>query len=332
MTARDDHVHDPALLARMDPEVAAIVPGLPVLDLRDIAEARRARRALMDQSLAGFVHDPGVLVDDHRVPGTIAGDPPVRLRVYRPAEGGGRRPALVWAHGGGHVVGQVEQDDPTLEHLVGTLGCVAVSVDWRHAPEHPFPAALHDAAAALAFVVDDAGSLGVDPGRIAVGGASSGGGVAAGLALYARDHDLVDPVLQLLLYPMLDDRNTTRSSHLVRDERLWDRRSNQLAWQAYLGTACGTEDVSPYAAPARAAELAGVAPAYVAVGDLDGFVDEDVRYASRLLHAGVATELHVYPGAPHGFDLFHPGAAVSRRYLRDRDDALRRAFGDHDRA
>lgn len=318
--------HDADLLARMDPEIAAVVPGLPVMDLSDIPAARRARAVLMAQSLSSFEPDLAVQVEDLSVPGYLPGDPDVAVRLYRPVDHAGSLPALVWIHGGGHVVGQVEQDDPTMQHLVRELGCVAASVDWRRAPEHPFPAALHDAAAALEFVHDQAPRLGVDPHRIAIGGASSGGGVAAGLALLARDRAMVQLVLQLLLYPMLDDRNTTPSSHLVRDERLWNRRSNLRAWQAYLGDAWATDEVSPLAAPARAPDLTGVAPAYVAVGDLDGFLDEDVDYATRLINAGVATELHVYPGAPHGFDLFNPAAGVSRQYLRDRDAALLRAF------
>ncbi len=331
MTAGDPSpAHDARLLARMDPEIASVVPQLPVLDLRDVTAARRARRELMDRSLADFVHDPTILVEDRLVPGHRDDDPDVRVRVYRRVDAPRPLPALVWIHGGGHVLGQVEQDDPTMEHLVREVGCVAVSVDWRRAPEDPFPAAVHDAAATLAFVVRAAHHLGVDPDRIAIGGASSGGGVAAGLALLARDHGIAQPVLQLLLYPMLDDRNTSRSSHLVHDERLWDRASNLMAWRAYLGDGWRTDDVSPLAAPARADDLTALPPAYVAVGDLDGFRDEDIEYAARLARAGVPTELHVYPGAPHGFDLFNPEAAVSRRWLRDRDDALRRAFAEPD--
>lgn len=314
------------LIDRMDPEIAAVIPLIPVLDLTDIPQARRARVRLMEQSLVDYVHDPNVTIEDHHVPGLGPDSPEVRVRCYRPRGASEALPALVWIHGGGHVVGQVEQDDPTLEHFVTGIGCVVLSVDWRRPPEHPFPAPLDDCYAALVWAFEEADMLGIDRRRLAVGGTSSGAGSAAGLALLARDRGEVPVAFQLLMYPMLDDRNVTPSSHLVHDERLWDRQSNLIAWQAYLGDAAGTSDVSPYAAPSRATDLTGLPPAYIAVGTLDLFLDEDIDYAQRLAQAGVPTELHVYPRAPHGFDLFNPKADVSQRYLRDRDDALRRAF------
>lgn len=313
------------LTERMDPEVAAVLDDLPVLDLTDIPNARRARVRLMEMSLANHVPDPDVVVEDHFAPG-VDGSPDVRIRRYAPREQHDPLPCLYWMHGGGHVVGQVEQDDPTMEHLVATLECVALSVDWRRPPEHPFPDPMHDCYAGLLWAHHHAERLGIDTGRLAIGGTSSGGGSAAGLALMARDRGEVRVAFQLLMYPMLDDRNTSPSSHLVTDPRLWNRTSNLIAWKAYLGESVGTDDVSPYAAPSRATDLSGLPPTYLAVGDLDLFVDEDLDYAQRLIQAGVTTELRVYPRSVHGFDLYAPESQMARRHLRDRDDALRRAF------
>jgi acetyl esterase/lipase len=227
---------------------------------------------------------------------------------------------LLWVHGGGHVLGAAWQDDPMLQDLVARTGCVAVAVEWRRAPEDPYPAAVHDGYAALRWM---SASAGLDPTRLVIGGASSGGGVAAGVALLARDRGDVLLAGQVLVYPMLDDREVTPSSREVRDPRLWNLESNRLGWAAYLSGIDGRE-VPAYAAPARATDVAGLPPTWLATGELDLFRDEDIAYASRLLTAGVPTELHVYPGAVHGFDLFAPDAAVTRRYRRDRDEALDR--------
>jgi acetyl esterase/lipase len=197
----------------------------------------------------------------------------------------------------------------------------------RRAPEHPFPAPMDDCYAGLAWTYRQAAELGVDPERIAIGGASSGGGSAAGLALLARDLGEVPVCFQLLIYPMLDDRNVTPASVTLTDPRVWNRASNLIGWRAYVGDAAGTDRVSPYAAPARATNLAGLPPAYLAVGDLDLFIDEDIEYAQRLQQAGVPTELHVYPGGSHAFESYAPATALARRFVRDRDEALRRALG-----
>jgi acetyl esterase/lipase len=285
------------LLKRIDPEVAAVLPGLPVLDLTDIPAARQAlldRRAVAS---AGLEPSPTVVRQDHYAPG-LDGAPEVRVRHYRPAGAQDVLPCLYWIHGGGHVLGQIEQDDLAMDHIVDAVGCAVVSVEWRRPPEDPFPAPMDDCYAGLAWTHRHAAELGVDPARIAVGGASSGDGSAAGLALLARDRGELPVGFQLLIYPMLDDRNVTPASRALTDPRVWNRASN----------------------------LAGLPPAYLAVGDLDLFIDEDIEYAQRLQQADVPTELHVYPGGTHAFDSYAPASALARRFAADRDEALRRAF------
>ncbi|MDQ2813292.1 MAG: alpha/beta hydrolase [Actinomycetota bacterium] len=310
---------------RLDPEIAAGLAGLPILDLSDIPAARETMLERRAVAAADAGPSPDVVRQDHLVPG-LNGAPDVRVRHYRPARQSGPLPCLYWIHGGGHILGEVGQDDLVMDQIVNTVGCAAVSVDWRRAPEHPFPAAMDDCYAGLTWTHRQAAELGVDPERIAVGGASSGGGSAAGLALLARDLGEVPVCFQLLIYPMLDDRNVTPASVTLTDPRVWNRASNLIGWRAYVGDAAGTDRVSPYAAPARATDLAGLPPAYLAVGDLDLFIDEDIEYAQRLQQAGVPTELHVYPGGSHAFESYAPAAALAQRFGRDRDEALRRAL------
>jgi acetyl esterase/lipase len=200
-----------------------------------------------------------------------------------------------------------------------------VSIEYRLAPEHPYPAPLDDCYVGLLWTFAHADELGVDTTRVAIGGASAGAGLAAGLGLLARDRGEVQLAYQLLIYPMIDDRNVSASSHIVKAP-IWSREANLLGWHAYLGHEPGGADEPIYAAPARAEDLSGLPPTFIGVGTLDVFRDEDIHYALRLLAAGVPTELHVYPGAPHGFELMVPHAAVSRQAGRDIDDALGRAL------
>lgn len=313
------------LIARMDPEVAEVFPHIPALDLTDIPTARTTMMDMLAAAHAGVTPSPDVTFEDHFVPG-LDGDPEVRVRHYRPTDQAQALPCLYWVHGGGHVLGQIEQDDPLMRHFVEEINCSVVSVEWRRPPEHPFPAPMNDCYAGLAWTHKNAAELRIDPDRIAIGGASSGGGSAAGLALMARDRQEIPVCFQLLVYPMLDDRNTTPASYEIVDPHVWNRTSNLIGWRAYVGDAVGTDAVSPYAAPSRATDLAGLPPAFIPVGDLDLFLDEDIEYAQRLLQAGVPTELHVYVGAIHGFDMLAPSSGVARRFQRDRDEALRRAF------
>ena len=243
----------------------------------------------------------------------------IGIRLYRPAGAATTAPALLWIHGGGYVLGNAAQDDVLCRRFVKELGITVASVDYRLAPEHPYPAPLEDCYAALEWL----GRLpGVDRDRIAIGGASAGGGLAASLALWARDHDGVKPVFQLLVYPMIDDRSV--GSHLEDSgHRLWNPTSNQFGWKAYLG---GADPA--VAAPARRTDLAGLPPAWLGVGTLDLFHDEDLDYAQRLKAAGVPCQVHVVPGAFHGFDGIAAKADISTAFFFSQCDSLRQSFGD----
>ena len=250
------------------------------------------------------------------------------VRIYTPTEGSGSpatdAPAILWIHGGGYMFGTGLGEDPRLARWCDALDAVVVSVEYRLAPEHPYPAPLEDCYAALAWTVRHAVDLGIDPARIAVAGASAGGGLAAALALLARDRAEYALAYQLLIYPMIDDRMATRSSTL--DTVIWTTKANALGWRAYLGHEPGVDGVPGYAAASRADDLTGLPPAWIGVGALDVFRDENIEYAQRLLGAGVPAELHVYPGAPHGFESMCPDAAVARQCSSDIDAALRRAL------
>lgn len=240
------------------------------------------------------------------------------IRLYRPPEPAATSAALLWIHGGGYLLGNARQDDRWCRRLAQQLGITVGSVEYRPAPEHPFPAALEDCYAALQRLV---ALPGVDPARVAIGGASAGGGLAAALALMARDRGEISPALQLLVYPMLDDRTVARTPLDARNYRLWNESSNRFGWAAYLGNA------NPeLAVPARNADLAGLPPAWIGVGTLDLFHDEDLAYAERLKKAGVSCRVEVVPGAFHGFDRAVPGAPVSRSFFDSQCASLREAL------
>lgn len=252
----------------------------------------------------------------------VAVDGDVSVRVYRPTLPRSRLPALLWIHGGGMVMGCAAQDDRLCLQLAREAGIVVASVEYRLAPEHPFPTPLDDCYRALRWL---AGQPHVDAARIAVGGASAGGGLAAGLALMAKERGEIAVAAQVLSYPMLDDRTTERDDVDRRRLRLWNQRSNRFGWEAYLGRRARSM-VPPLAAPSRYGNLAGLPPAWIGVGTSDLFYDEDVEYARRLTHAGVPCELHVVPGAYHGFDLVESRAAISKAFARGRQEFLKAAL------
>jgi acetyl esterase/lipase len=311
----------------VDPELLAMLDMFPTLQLSDetLVQMRATLGEMGTQMASTLPAFPDIAVSERFVPGP-ADAPDVRVLIYQPTTITPPLPALLWIHGGGYVLGTADQDDLTVKGIVSAVGCAAVSVDYRLAPETPHPGPVEDCYAALRWLYTHTQELGVDPTRIAIGGASAGGGLAAGLALLTRDRGEVPLVFQLLIYPMLDDRTVTMANpHPYTGEFIWTAESNRFGWKALLGQEPGGSDISPYAAAARAEHLEGLPPAFISVGDLDLFLEEDMEYARRLIRAGVPTELHVYPGAFHGFDLM-PTAKVSQAATRDRLDALRRAF------
>jgi acetyl esterase len=311
----------------IDPELAAMVDLLPKMDLADPVAARRA----FEEILVAIKFDiPGIetlAIDDRTVPGAD-GDPDVPVRVYRQAQAStaGRVPGIVMIHGGGFIIGSVEAEHAGAALTAIDTGAVVVSVEYRLAPEHPYPAGLHDCYAALSYVHAEADALGVDPARVAVIGASAGGGLAAATALLARDRGGPPICFQLLQIPELDDRLETESMRLFVDSPMWNRPKAVQSWQAYLGPLSGADDVPAYAAPARATDLSGLPPAYVSTAENDPLRDEGITYAQRLLQAGVSVELHQFPGTFHGSALV-TSAAVSRRAQRESALVLRRALG-----
>jgi acetyl esterase/lipase len=228
-------------------------------------------------------------------------------------------PALLWLHGGGYVMGTAYQDETLCRRFATELGITVGAVDYRLAPEHPYPAAIDDCDAALSALAE---LDGVDKSRIAAGGASAGAGLAAAWAIRLRDRGEDGLCFQLLVYPMLDDRSTGRRHANAENFRLWDKASNEFGWSAYLG------DVHPVqAVPARQADLRGLPAAWIGVGTLDLFHDEDVAYAERLRASGVPCEVNILPGAFHGFDSVAPEASISQEFFAAQCDALRSAFG-----
>ncbi len=238
------------------------------------------------------------------------------VRLFRPAGISEPAPALLWIHGGGYVIGTAEQDDGLCRRFSSRLGITVASVDYRLAPEHPYPAPLEDCYSALTWL---AGLPSVDPRRMAIGGPSAGGGLAAALALLARDRAEVTPAFQLLVYPMLDDRSSATGNDP--NHRLWDARSNHFGWMAYLG------DADPQiAVPGRRSDLSGLPPAWIGVGTHDLFHDEDLAYAQRLTEAGVPCQVEVVSGVFHGFDMVVPKAQVSQRFFDSQCASLRSAL------
>jgi acetyl esterase/lipase len=317
MTQQTTHAYDPGL-----------APWAPIFGQLSFADIPAARAGEADLLAALPPYDPPVPldVDELLVPGP-EGDPEVRVRRYRPADREEPLPALVYFHGGGFVVGSLDLYDADCRRIAAEVDAVVVSVDYRLAPEHPFPAPLEDCYAALVWVAGHADELGVDPDRIAVGGESAGGGLAAGVALLARDRGGPALCLQFLGIPELDDRLASGSMRtLGATSPITTVANGEISWDSYLGVGVrGTDQVSPYAAPARVSDLAGLPPALVTAYEFDALRDEDIAYAQRLLSAGVPTELHVYPGAFHACTWL-ADVGICQTVLGDVVDGLRRAL------
>lgn len=316
------------LRTQLDPELVEPLASIEAatgggFNLRDIPATRAMVAAMVAAVKAEAPSVEGVATEDTRAP-SAAGSVPVR--IYRPERGHRPLPALLWMHPGGYVIGSIELDDLMARQLAKDVQCAVVSVEYRLAPEHPYPAPLEDCYAALEWIHARGAALGLDSAKIAIGGSSAGGGLAAGLALLARERRGPALRLQLLIYPAINDRNIEQVGATVPENLFWSRENALIGWRAYLSGKQASADVPAPAAAFRAHDLAGLPPAYIALGALDMFVPDCLDYARRLIAAGVATELRVYAGAFHAFDAFAPTAQVSQSFIADRNAALRRAF------
>ncbi len=309
----------------MKPSVAAVHPEMQQIASKMPQLPFTARNLwllrLLTKALIRPANMPaGVQVQNTFIPGPDSGQR-LRLRLYQVQARPAQAPALLWIHGGGYVGGLPEMDDLYVQPFLQTAG-VVVSVDYRLAPEHPYPAPLEDCYTALKWLFAQAQALGVDAQRIAIGGASAGGGLAASLAQLARQRGELHPAFQLLVYPMLDDRTARRTDIDPQAHFAWNNQSNRFGWQAYLHG----EHAPQGAVPARQENLAGLPPAWIGVGAIDLFHDEDVAYARRLKEAGVPCELVVTPGAFHGFDISAPQTQVVKDFRSNQARALRDAL------
>jgi acetyl esterase/lipase len=311
-----------------DPEFEPFLSLLPTegVDLSDPAAIAASREGPGITALLGDGPErTDVTSEDRLVPGH-EGDPDVAVRVYRPVAAPAEpRAGLLYIHGGGFMMGSVDQMDVPCRTYCGELGAVVVSVEYRLAPEHPYPAGLHDCYAVLVWLHGHAEELGVDPTRVGVGGGSAGGGLSAATALLARDRGGPALCFQFLQIPELDDRLQTDSMQQFTDTPLWNLPSAQWSWRHYLGDLHGRADVPYTAAPSRCTDLSGLPPAYVSTMEFDPLRDEGILYAMAMMRDGVQVELHSYPGTFHGSSLL-AHAAVSKRADAEGLDALRRGL------
>ena len=319
----------------MNAELEAVLAVLPP-EFTDPATsfadppALRERLAAIAQATAAAgmapVPDERVRRWDLSVPGQ-AGDPEVPVRVYVPEGGVANGAMILHIHGGAFVIGHPIQDDPPCERLALATLLPIVSVDYRLAPESKHPAQIDDCFAVYRWLTSGASGLEIDPEQIVVTGVSAGGALAAAVAQRARDEGGIQPIYQVLLYPVLDDRMTTPSMRSMLDTPLWNGRSSVHMWRHYLGDAVDDDNTSPYAAPARATDLSGLPPAAITTAEFDPLRDEAIEYAQRLMEAGVPTELHVVPGAVHAFDGFALDIKLSQRVRASRYTALNTVVG-----
>jgi len=302
---------DPASREPLKEFLAAIPGGFN--SISDIEQ----RRAFVGQLLIEPELDKNVTMEDRLIPGP-AGEQ--KIRIYQAKESKKPAPAVVYIHGGGMILGGIEVEAATAQMLCAQTGAAVISVDYRKAPEFPYPCGPDDCYSAAKWVFDNASELGIDVKNIGIYGSSAGGGLAIAVVLMARDRKTMTFKYMLPIYPMIDDRNETSSTHEVTDIGIWDRSGNIEAWNWYLGG----KPADSYAAPARATDLTGLPPAFIDVGELDAFRDEDAEFALRLLKSGVACEFRVYPGAYHGSEIFAPEADLSKRIVAGRVNALKR--------
>ncbi len=311
----------------LDPEVAeAFAPFAADADGRtpppvgDVTARRATLEAVFGYLDTAQPFPDDVTISDHEL--TTVDGATIPLRWYTRTDASGEPgPAVLYMHGGGMIAGRVSLFDGSVSRYVSASGTPILSVDYRRAPEHPHPAPVEDVYAALGWLHEHAAGLGVDPARIGVFGDSAGGGLAAAVSILARDREGPAIAKQILVMPMLDDRTVTPDPQFA-PYVVWSWDDNRTGWQALLGDAAGGPDTPAYAAPARVLDPAGLPPAYIEVGQLDVFRDEDLAYAMRLGQAGVPVEFHLHPGVPHEFDFFAFNSAAARRAIADRVRAL----------
>lgn len=304
---------DPALL----PALEYVPPQFANITRDSVAEAR----ALLNNMMKPRTTE-GVSVTKKQI-GSPEGD--ITVYIYQPENAPQDSPGLLWIHGGGYIMGNADTNDFAGD-IAKELNATVVSVDYRLAPEHPFPAGLHDSHAALLWMVDNAKELGIDTSRVAIGGDSAGAGMTAGLALYNRDKNGPEIALQLLIYPMLDNLHDTPSGS-VEDYPVWNRTTSFNAWEMYLNGTPGAK-ASPYASASRAKDVSGLPKTFITIGAVDLFRDEAIDYAQRLMAAGVPTQLAVFPGVYHGGQMFVPTATVSQRMINTYMSALKDALSN----
>ena len=314
-----------------DPELSAVLAALPAdlqepMTIEDIPARREQLTQLLPADDDALRREGSVELSERQIPGP-GGAPDLSVLILRPARGQGPWPGVYHTHGGGMVMGTNRTGVEEMALWVGEIGAVAVSVEYRLAPEHPHPAPVEDCYAGLVWTAQHAEELGIDPARLVIAGGSAGGGLAAGTALMARDRGGPALTHQILMCPMLDDRGITPSSQELDGEGVWDRTDNLVGWTALLGDACAGPDVSPYAAPARAGDLTGLPATFIDVGSAETFRDEAIDYAARLSRAGVPVEFHLWPGGFHGFDMIAPQSALAQASRATRLGYVRRALG-----
>jgi acetyl esterase len=312
-------------VSQLDPELAAVVPSLDYYDLSDIEVGRRLDIELTAQATE-FPDLPSDRVDV--VERTLPGPPGAReipARIYTPRDATGPLGAVLLIHGGAFCCGDIESDHARSIYYAGDCDCLVLNIEYRLAPENPYPAAVEDCYAALEWIAVNHAVLGVDPARVAVAGESAGGALAAATALLAHDRGGPQVALQMLLFPVLDHRLKTRSMCEFTDTPVWHAEGNRLMWDYYVGH-LRPDRVPAYASPALRGDLAGVAPAYIATAEFGPVRDEGLEYAVRLLDAGVSAEIHNYPGAFHVFDMVVPTANISQRAIGEQTAVLRRVL------
>jgi acetyl esterase len=312
----------------IDPDLAEVLAALPMdlagqLGDENMIQLLRSTPDLLAMMETEMATDDRVTVENAEIPGPPDA-PQVTVLIYTPKASTSPLPAMVYFHGGAFVIGDLYLEESRCLRLAADGGCVVVSVDYRLAPENPFPAGVEDCYGALVWVAAHAGELGVDVDRMAVGGASAGGALAAAVAQMARDRGGVPLALQLLIYPVIDDRMETASMKAFSATPVWHSGSNAQMWDHYLGVK--RDYVSNYAAPGRATDLSDLPPAYIMTAEFDPLRDEGISYAQRLMHAGVPVVLHCFSGACHGFDLLAPGIKLSRRAVDEQVGAVIRAL------